>query len=158
VRRLVLASTTAGVFALPGSPLAFVHMMSPLRYRSRSYLLHAVPAISGGRIARDPELLVRHAADRLAAPPTFWGYGSQVYAMSWWTSAHWLHRITRPTLVLAGDDDPLVPLANARFLARRIPAARLHVVSGGGHLLLVDQPEDVARILTPFLEDPVETT
>jgi len=53
-----------------------------------------------------------------------------------------------------GDDDPLVPLANARFLARRIPDARLHVVAGGGHLFLIDQPRDAAPVLNAFLACP----
>jgi pimeloyl-ACP methyl ester carboxylesterase len=58
-----------------------------------------------------------------------------------WTSIPWLHRVTQPTLILAGDDDPVIPLANARFMARRMPAARLRVVEGGSHLFLIDQPE-----------------
>ena len=37
-----------------------------------------------------------------------------------------------------------MPLANARLMARRMPAARLRVVNGGGHLFLVDEPETVA--------------
>ena len=47
-----------------------------------------------------------------------------------------------PALVLAGDDDPSVPVANARLLAARLPDATLHVIPGGGHLFLLDQPED----------------
>ena len=42
----------------------------------------------------------------------------------------------QPALVLAGDDDPIIPLANAGILAALIPSARLHV-SHGGHLELV---------------------
>jgi poly(3-hydroxyoctanoate) depolymerase len=48
--------------------------------------------------------------------------------------------------VVAGDDDPVIPLANARLLAHRIPDAQLHVVRGGGHLFLLDEPDSaVAR-------------
>ena len=50
-----------------------------------------------------------------------------------------------PTLVVAGDDDPAVPLTNARLLAARIPDARLHVIRGGGHLFLLDEPETRRR-------------
>ena len=40
-------------------------------------------------------------------------------------------RIRQPTLILAGDDDPIVPLVNARIMATLIPDARLHVYHDG---------------------------
>ena len=40
--------------------------------------------------------------------------------------------------MLAGDDDPLLPVANALLLADRIPRARLLLAPGEGHLLLLD--------------------
>ena len=43
-----------------------------------------------------------------------------------------LHRIRSPTLILAADDDPIVPLANGRLIASRVPGARLRVVHEGG--------------------------
>jgi pimeloyl-ACP methyl ester carboxylesterase len=125
-----------------------------LRYYSAAHLRRVAPVIAGGRTAREPELLQAHATQRLAAPPSLWGYQSQLFAMTGWTSALWLHKLRQPTLVLTGDEDPLVPLANARFLARRIPQARLEVVRGGGHLFLLDQPRDAAGAITRFLSEP----
>jgi poly(3-hydroxyoctanoate) depolymerase len=154
VRRLILAATHAGMVSVPGRPQALVHMLTPLRYHSVTHLRRALPAIAGGRTARDPALLAEHARDRLLAPPSFWGYQSQLFAMTGWTSAPWLRQLNQQTLVLAGDDDPLIPLVNARFLARRIPRARLHVVPGGGHLFLIDQPGDVVRVVRHFLSEP----
>ena len=66
----------------------------------------------------------------------------------------WLHRITAPTLVLAGDDDPIVPVANGRLLASRIPDARLHIVRGGGHLFLLEQANEVGAVIAEFLGEP----
>lgn len=60
--------------------------------------------------------------------------------------------MTQPTLILAGDDDPVIPLANARLMARRMPSARLRVVEGGGHLFLLDQPETVVGDIAAFLD------
>jgi len=51
----------------------------------------------------------------------------------------------------AGDDDPIVPLINGRILARCIPRARLHVIAGGGHLFLLEQPAEIARLSATFL-------
>jgi dienelactone hydrolase len=44
-----------------------------------------------------------------------------------------LQKITAPTLVLHGADDPLVPLAAGRDTAANIAGARLEVVEGMGH-------------------------
>ena len=40
-------------------------------------------------------------------------------------SLPWLHTLEQPALVLAGDDDPILPLVNSLMLAHRIPRARL---------------------------------
>jgi proline iminopeptidase len=42
-------------------------------------------------------------------------------------------RITAPTLVIHGADDPLVPVAAGVDTARSIPGARLEVIPGMGH-------------------------
>jgi pimeloyl-ACP methyl ester carboxylesterase len=57
----------------------------------------------------------------------------------------------QPTLVVAGDDDPITPLINHRVMARMIPRARLHIVRGGGHLALLDSPDLVAPEIVAFL-------
>jgi pimeloyl-ACP methyl ester carboxylesterase len=52
-------------------------------------------------------------------------------------------------LVLAGDDDPLIPLINMRLLAWRIPNAHLHIIDDG-HLFLITRAEAVAPIIMNF--------
>lgn len=44
-----------------------------------------------------------------------------------------LPRITTPTLVIHGEADPLIPVAAAHDLARRIPGAQLELIPGWGH-------------------------
>jgi poly(3-hydroxyalkanoate) depolymerase len=152
VGRLILAATSAGMVSVPAAPHVLALMATPWRYYSPRHLRRVLPVIAGGRTAREPRVLHEHMADRLGAPPSLRGYQWQLAAITGWTSAHWLHRVGQPTLVLAGDDDPLVPLANARFLAARIPNAHLHVIHGGGHLFLIDQPHDVVDVVTAFLD------
>ena len=53
---------------------------------------------------------------------------------------------------MAGTDDPLVPVVNAKVLARMIPNARLHLVDEG-HLFLVTQPKESAEIIEAFLRE-----
>jgi 3-oxoadipate enol-lactonase len=57
-----------------------------------------------------------------------------------------LGRVTCPTVILAGDDDSLLPLDNARALARLMPGSHLEIVPGG-HILHAADPECVRRAL-----------
>ena len=79
------------------------------------------------------------------------GYLAQLYAISFWTGVPWLWTLRQPTLVLAGDDDPIMPVANGRILARLIPNARLEVIRGGGHLFLLERPSEIAAVVADFL-------
>jgi poly(3-hydroxyalkanoate) depolymerase len=152
VRRLILCSTSAGIVCVPPKPLALALVMTPARYYHPALFRFIMPRLAGGRTARDPSRLADQLEARLSRPPDLIGYVSQLYAASGWTSAHYLHRLSQPTLVIAGDDDRMIPLANARFLAHRIPDARLRVVRGGGHAFLLDEPESVVEDIDAFLD------
>jgi pimeloyl-ACP methyl ester carboxylesterase len=151
VRRLVLCATSVGLGGVPPKPLAALLLVTPARYYHPALFRLSIPPIAGGRTAREPEVLGSQAAARLSHPPSSLGYAYQLYAAASFSSLPWLHRLNQPTLVVAGDDDPVVPLANARLLASRIPHARLHVVRGGGHLFLLDQPEQAVPAIRRFL-------
>jgi pimeloyl-ACP methyl ester carboxylesterase len=76
----------------------------------------------------------------------------QLYAVTGWTRLPWLRRLPQPTLVLAGDDDPIVPVINSRILARRIPDARLRIIRGAGHLFLLERSAETAQLVAEFLD------
>ena len=152
VRRLVLCATGPGLGGSPPRPLAALLLATPARYYHPRLLALTVPHIAGGRTARDPAVLAEHAGERLQRPPDPLGYAYQLYAAAGWSSLPWLGRLPQPTLVVAGERDPSVPLRNARLLAARVPDARLHVVKDGGHLFLLDEPENVAPTIREFLD------
>jgi poly(3-hydroxyalkanoate) depolymerase len=154
VRRLVLCATAPGLGGSPPRPMAALMLATPARYYHPRLLELSVAHIAGGRTARDPEVLARHAGDRLLHPPSPLGYAYQLYAVVGWSSLPWLRSVTQPTLVVAGEDDPCVPLRNGRLLASRLRDGRLHVVKGGGHLFLLDEPENVAGEIRAFLDEP----
>jgi poly(3-hydroxyalkanoate) depolymerase len=154
VARLVLCATSPGLGGVPPEPVAAMLMLSPVRYFSRSAAQRIVPVIAGGRTRRDPRVLDEHLAERLANPPSSRGYLDQLYAVTGWSSLPWLGAVRHPTLILHGDNDPLVPLTNARRMAALMPQATLRVVPRGGHLFLVDEPESVAGELIGFLAGP----
>ncbi|MFU3082850.1 poly(3-hydroxyalkanoate) depolymerase [Pseudomonas aeruginosa] len=149
-KKLILAATSAGAVMVPGKPKVLMRMASPRRYIQPSYGVHIAPDIYGGAFRRDPKLAMAHASKVRSSGKL--GYYWQLFAGLGWTSIHWLHRIRQPTLVLAGDDDPIIPLINMRVLAWRIPNAELHVIDDG-HLFLVTRAESVAPIIMKFLAE-----
>ncbi len=46
-------------------------------------------------------------------------------------------------------------MGNARLLAARLPNARVHVLAGGGHLFLLDEPENAIAPILSFLDAPL---
>jgi poly(3-hydroxyoctanoate) depolymerase len=152
VRRLILCATAQGLPLVPPGPVPALMLMTPARYYHPSLFRLMIPHIAGGRTRREPGQLERQATARLSRPPQLLGYAYQLYAASGWTSVPWLFRINQPTLIIAGDDDPIVPLANPKLMARMMPAAELRVVEGGGHLFLLDEPESVIADIHAFLD------
>ena len=93
-------------------------------------------------------------ASRLRAP-TLRGYLYQLLAGMGWTSVPFLPFLRVHTLVLAGDNDQIVPKVNGRFLASFIPGARLEIVPGG-HLFLVSRASEVIPLIRDFLDGASE--
>ena len=62
-----------------------------------------------------------------------------------------LRRITAPTLIVAGAEDGLVPLAYAETFAAEIPGARLEVIEGAAHWLPFEKPDELAALVRSFL-------
>ena len=147
-RRLVLVATSTGAISVPGRLSALAKLLSPRRYLQPSYLATIAPTLYGGIFRQQPEL-ARAYAHLLRAPHGL-GYYQQLLAGVGWTSLPWLHQLRQPTLILAGNDDPIVPPINARVMAHLIPHARLHIVSGG-HLLLLTERAQVASLVYQFL-------
>ena len=147
--RLVLAATSPGQWMVPPSPRVMLRMSTPRRYTDASFFERVAGSIYGGDLRHDARA-VDAVAQRMVAP-TLRGYAGQLYALAGWSSLLWLHRLRQATLVMAGADDPLVPLLNARILAHRIPYARLEVFDCG-HLFLLTRLERVARSLAHFLD------
>jgi pimeloyl-ACP methyl ester carboxylesterase len=60
-------------------------------------------------------------------------------------------RIDCPTLIATGDDDIVIPPANALALTLAIPGAWLGRFPGCGHGFMADQPQALARLIETFL-------
>ena len=150
VNALVLAATMPGVGGQPPAPWVMALMATPARYYSRTYLRVVAPLVFGSAPARAADSPSGDA--RLRKPPTLRGYTQQLYAITGWSSRHYLRTLRTPVLVVAGSHDPLVRPRNARILARLVPGAQLTFVEGG-HLFLLEQPDEGCRIVSAFLDE-----
>jgi 3-oxoadipate enol-lactonase len=119
-----------------------------------------LPAIADAVVARwftpafataRPDVVAGHRAMLTATPPD--GYAACCEAIAAMDLRPALGRITAPTLVVAGADDPATPVEHAREIVGGIPQARLAVVGAAAHLANVEQPEQVSRLLLDHLHE-----
>lgn len=141
VARLVLANTTPGFDALtPEQVRKFVDERKNRTPESMKSLVsrHARPGayedlLASFKALRQPSYLktleASVAQDR-AAP---------------------IEKIRVPTLVVTSDEDKVYPPEIARGMAKRIPGARLAVISGAGHLSNLEQPGQFNQVVLRFL-------
>ncbi|MEU0240535.1 3-oxoadipate enol-lactonase [Nocardiopsis sp. NPDC006198] len=139
--------------------LATSPYMGPARnWRERAALVRAegTGAVADSVVERwfTPGFLGAHPRDaaglreQIAATPAE-GYAGCCGAIETYDLRDELHRITAPTLVVAGADDPSTPPAgNAELIAERVPHARLTVLDDAAHLLSWQQAAKVNTLLT----------
>jgi poly(3-hydroxyalkanoate) depolymerase len=151
-RRLVLVATATGTPMVPARPSVLLHMVTPRRYLDPGYLQRVAGDLYGGLARIDAAEIVAAMHDGHRAGPSR-GYLYQLAATAGWTSLPFLPWLRQPTLILAGDDDPIIPLANARLMHRLIRDSRLHVYHDG-HLGLVTEAAELAPLVDVFLAAP----
>jgi poly(3-hydroxyalkanoate) depolymerase len=151
-RRLVLVATATGSVMVPARPSVLAHMVTPRRHLDRGYMQRIAGDIYGGSARADPAAIAAamHDGNRVGPPS---GYLYQLTAGAGWTSFPFLPWLRQPTLIVAGDDDPIIPLVNARLMRLLIPKSQLHVYHGG-HLGLVSEAAELAPVVDDFLAAP----
>ena len=146
-RRVVLVSTVPGM-AVPGNLSVLMEMASSRRHADADHMAAIGGRLYGGAVRTNLDHLAPLA---LGKPPDPIGYLYQQVAALGWFSLPWLPLLRQPTLILAGRDDPLVPLVNARLMQCMIPNASLHVFEDG-HLGLMSQALTLAPLVEEFLD------
>lgn len=148
-RRVVLVSTTTGMTMIPARPRVLWKMATPRRFVDPSYAADIAADIYGGSARIEPQI-VTELFRRQPRAGSARGYVHQLLALAGWTSLRALWAIRQPTLILAGEDDPILPVVNARILHALLRHSNLHVHSGGH----VDVLTDAARfgpLISEFL-------
>jgi 3-oxoadipate enol-lactonase len=154
VRGLVLVvSHCGGPPQVPASePIArLVHEMTTVG--SPESRIKALPAFFDPRTLKErPECAQAYAAVSLKYPADVKILSRQYRAIQGHDACDHLPAIQAPTLVVASQGDVLIPPANSEILAARIPDARLVTIPGGGHQILVEQPQACNRAVLDFLK------
>ena len=151
VRRVVLLATTPGRGAFSGDPKAMLNIISPVRYLSPALYAKTIGTLVGGRARHDAAWVAEQGLLRLKYAPTWRGYFNQLASMSRWSALAILPRIEHDVLVVAGDDDPLVPVVNAMLLTHLLPNARLLLARNEGHLMMMDADSRTHARMHEFL-------
>ena len=107
--------------------------------------LRAAAVTAAENITEDPELFQRYLRNRMATAHLAWNPYLHDPKL-----AGRLHRITAPVLVIWGAQDRLLPVEYARQWAAALPAARLEIIDGAGHLPQAEQPEMFATLIRTF--------
>ena len=102
--------------------------------------------------ARDPATVARFVTTVAGLDPQ--GYAGCCEAIAAMDQRSSLGRISAPTLVIAGAEDPATPPWHGARIASAVGRSRLRVIRGGSHLANVSQPGEVAAALLAHLTSP----
>jgi 3-oxoadipate enol-lactonase len=101
--------------------------------------------------ATRPAAIEEDLAVRLPWLPTRAAYMAQLQGVFMWESHSRLDQIQKPTLVLHGDADRLVPYGNGKVVAGRIAGAKFVTLPGAAHIYSTDSPGVAERAVLEFL-------
>jgi 3-oxoadipate enol-lactonase len=156
VDRLVLLSTHFGGRDTDPPTASAQRLFDPQEFISRGkdaevlmrFTLEMLTA--RGFADRAPEALAMMVANVRAEPTRTAAFMSQVQAILASDRSELVRTIQKPTLVIHGKEDELIPVSNGRELAHRIPGARLSILEGTGHMPMLECPDKLADLVLEF--------
>lgn len=150
VERLILLATTPGRGSFRGDIRAMINMLTPARYLSPTLYASTIGSMVGGRARHDTAWVADQGILRLRHSPKWRGYLWQLASVIRWSGFPILPNIEHEVLVLAGDDDPLIPVVNAMMLTYALQNGRLLVVRTEGHLMMMDPESRIHPAIREF--------
>lgn len=152
VRSLILGCPSPGVISFPGSPGILRVLLSREEMTAEEAFRAATPYLYGRSLTERPEAIEEVMRRRMATGADPGAVRRQLEAVLHWSSLRRLRHLRVPTLVIHGDRDRLIPIANGRLIAALVPGAHLHVLKGAGHVYATDAPEEHLATLLAWLE------
>ncbi len=151
-RRLVLVATGTGAIMVPAHPRILAKMITPRRFSDPEYAAAIAGELYGGTVRAHGEDVAKLFVRQLHAGSKM-GYLHQLLAGSIWTSLFALPAVRQRTLIVAGTDDPIIPVINGHIMNTLLPHSRLHL-HPGGHIDLVQNAPELAPVVDTFLSEP----
>jgi poly(3-hydroxyalkanoate) depolymerase len=153
-RRLVLVATGTGALMVPAHPRILAKLLTPRRFSDPGYAASIAGELYGGTVRTQGDDVARLFAQQLH-PGSKIGYLHQLLAGSVGTSLFALPALRQNTLIVAGTDDPIVPVVNAHIMNALLRHSRLYL-HAGGHIDLVHNAAELAPVVGTFLREPGE--
>jgi pimeloyl-ACP methyl ester carboxylesterase len=158
VERLVLLSTHFGGKDTVAPTAEASRIFDPQEFLSRrtaeAFMRFTMNVLTApGFVDRAPEALSLMVANVRAEPTSTAAFMSQMQAIIGSDRSEIIRNIRKPTLVIHGTDDQLIPVANGRMIAERIPGARLAILQDVGHMPMLECPEKLAELVLGFLAE-----
>jgi pimeloyl-ACP methyl ester carboxylesterase len=153
VRTLVLGCTSPCPMAAPPSEKAVRDMAAAAELPAREAFDRSIwMGYSDSYLAVHRDDLWLRAQAEAGLQPPLEAWRRQYAAATRFDARERVGQIGTPTLVMTGDEDPLMPPENSRFLAEHIPGAQLIVFLGGRHGFNVEFEEESNRAVLDFVE------
>ncbi|WXG39580.1 MAG: alpha/beta hydrolase [Candidatus Freyarchaeum deiterrae] len=154
VKKLVLCSTTPGGTNSIPTPQETIAVLMERGDRTDEQMARRLVNILFPKdyVTNNPEVIEREVNHLLIAPITEDAYMRQLKACMEFDTYDRLPKINRPTLVMAGKEDVLLPYQNDEIIAKRIPKAKLILYDDVGHGMTTQVAEDFAQKVIEFLE------
>jgi 3-oxoadipate enol-lactonase len=147
IDRLVLCCTSARL----GPPEMWIDRAATVRAEGVGAIADAGIErwLSPAFMEREPEAATRVKAMLIATPAE--GYAACCGVIERMDQVDQLDRISAPTLVIAGAEDPATPPHHGELIASRIPGARLEIVPDARHLATIEQPAAMTELILGHL-------
>lgn len=157
VKSLILVSTHHGgpeIEPIPKETLQAMFGEPPpnIRTEKELYMYKMSYAFSREWFESNNETVERLIELRLQEPQPWEAYMNQAYATVSFNASSELPRIRAPTLIVHGDADRVVPVANAFKLHSKLKNSSLVIFRGAGHLLIVERASEFNNVVRSFIK------
>src|SRR5262245_45324609 len=149
IRSLILGCTAPGGPHAVRAEADVIAFLMQRQAGKEEALEAAVPFIYDPNTPR--QLIDEDIAMRRNWLPKQEAYIAQLQGILAWEAYSRLDQIRVPTLVIHGETDRLIPCANSKLIAERIPGAELLLLPDAGHIYATDQAELSQAAILDFL-------